>query len=116
MKSATLAEIVVAALEELKAANIHLLDVRALTTIADYMIVASGRSARQVRALAEHVDEVVRRHGIRPLGTEGLAGAEWVLIDLGDVIVHAMQPATRDFYQLEKLWEMPAHASRPAQS
>ena len=106
-----LADLVIAALEELKAVNIRLLDVRALTTITDYMIVASGRSARQVRALAEHVDGIVREHGIRPLGIEGLDASEWVLIDLGDVIVHTMQPVTREFYQLEKLWEVPAHAS-----
>ena len=107
MKSEKLADLVVAALEDVKAVNIRQLDVRKLTSIADYMIVASGRSARQVRALAENVVDAARVQGIKPIGIEGMEASEWILIDLGDVIVHTMQPATREFYQLEKLWETP---------
>ncbi len=99
-----LSELIVKALEDLKADNIRVLDVRGMTSITDYMIVASGRSNRQVRAMADKVIEAARVAGIKPLGVEGQERCEWVLIDLGDVVVHAMQPATRDFYQLERLW------------
>jgi ribosome-associated protein len=75
-----------------------------MTSITDYMIVASGRSNRQVRALADKVVEATATVGVKPLGIEGQEPGEWILIDLGDVVVHTMQPATRDFYQLEKLW------------
>ena len=111
MKAATLARLVVDALEDVKATNIRVLKVGELTTITDYMIVASGRSGRQVRALAERVAEAAKQRGIRPLGIEGAETSEWILIDLGDVIVHAMQPATREFYQLEKLWEAPLQSA-----
>ncbi len=99
-----LADSMIAALEDLKADNVRLLDVRDLTSMTDYMIIGSGRSNRQVRAMADRAIEEARKLGIRPLGTEGYQGGEWVLVDLGDVIVHAMHPLTRAFYQLEKLW------------
>jgi ribosome-associated protein len=104
MSSKELADLVVTALEDVKAENIQVIDVRDKTNITDYMIVASGRSNRQVRALAEHVVEAAKHASVRALGVEGQEQSEWVLVDLGDVVVHAMQPATRDFYQLEKLW------------
>jgi ribosome-associated protein len=91
-------------LEDLKADNISVLDVREMTSITDYMIVASGRSNRQVKAMADRVMEDAKAAGIQPLGVEGKEQGDWVLVDLGDVVVHAMQPATRDFYQLERLW------------
>ncbi|MEN8219385.1 MAG: ribosome silencing factor [Pseudomonadota bacterium] len=90
------------ALEDKKAIDIKVLDVRKISSITDFMIVATGNTARQVIALAKHVVEKAKAHGHRPLGEEG--GSEWALVDLGDVIVHIMQPETRDFYQLEKLW------------
>ncbi len=105
IESETLRDIALAALNEIKALDVRVLDVRALTDITDFMIVASGRSNRQVRALAEEVMEQATARGVRPLGVEGLDQAEWVLVDLGDVVVHVMQPATRDFYQLERLWD-----------
>ncbi len=108
MESDALTEIVVGALDELKSQDIRVLDVRKMTTITDVMVIATGRSSRQVQAMADKVREVAKANGVQPLGIEGHQEAEWVLIDLGDVIVHAMQPATRDFYQLEKLWEAPA--------
>lgn len=92
------------ALQDLKASDIKILDVRKLTSIADFMIIASGRSNRQLRAMADRVIETAKQHGMEIFGVEGQKEGEWVLIDLGDIIVHAMQPAVREYYQLEKLW------------
>jgi len=92
------------ALQELKAVDIQILDVSGLTTVTDTMIIASGNSDRQIRALADNVVKRAKENGIRPLGVEGESEAEWVLVDLGDVIVHLMRPDTRAYYQLEKLW------------
>ena len=104
MQSESLSRLVIRALEDLKATDITTLDVRKQTDITDYMIIASGRSARQVVALAEKVILEAKRAGVRPLGVEGLKEGEWVLVDLCDVVVHVMQPATRELYLLEKLW------------
>ncbi len=95
------------ALEDMKAVNIKVLDVRGLTDVADTMIVASGTSDRHVRAIAENVVVNAKAAGRRPLGTEGRQDAEWVLIDLQDVLVHVMLPRVREFYALEQLWEAP---------
>ncbi len=92
------------ALEDLKAEDVLSLDVRDLTTVTDYMLIATGTSGRHVRALADEVQEQARAGGVRTLGTEGMDSAEWVLIDLGDVLVHIMQREARAFYDLEKLW------------
>ncbi|MBI2801374.1 MAG: ribosome silencing factor [Gammaproteobacteria bacterium] len=100
------------ALDDGKAVDIKVLDVRKLTSMADYMVVATGRSSRQVRALAEHVAEAARELKNRPLGMEGEEASEWILVDLGDVIVHVMQAETREFYQLEKLWGAPKPRAR----
>jgi len=99
-----LREQVIAALEARKALDVQVLDVRELTDITDFMVIASGRSGRQVVAIAESVIEQAKALAWDLLGTEGLPHGEWVLIDLCDVVVHVMQPETRDFYQLEKLW------------
>ena len=93
------------ALAELKAKDVVRIDVRELTGVTDYMIIASGGSNRQVGALADNVIEKVKEVGLRPLGIEGKESGEWVLVDLGDIVVHIMQPATRQFYDLEKLWQ-----------
>ena len=103
-QSKSLRQLAVDALEDLKAVDILVLDVRELSNFTDYMIIASGRSARQVAALAENVVVKAKQAGEPPLGVEGMRGGEWVLVDLGDVVVHVMQPDVREFYQLEKLW------------
>ena len=95
------------ALEDMKAVNIRLLDVRSLTDVADTMIVASGTSDRHVRAIAENVVVQAKAAGRRPLGTEGKQDGEWVLVDLQDLLVHVMLPRVREFYALEQLWELP---------
>ena len=107
-RAAGLCKIVVNALEDLKAFDIKILDVRKLTSITDRMIIASGNSSRQVSALADNVIEAAKERGIRPLGVEGVLDGDWALVDLGDVVVHIMRPAIRDYYQLEKLWAVPS--------
>lgn len=86
------------------AENIVLLDVRALTSIADYFVICSGTTERQVRAIAREVLEVLDKEGITPLHDEGLTDSCWVLLDYGEVIVHIFTPAERDYYRLERLW------------
>lgn len=102
----TLSELIVAILADLKAIDINCLDVTHLTSITDHMIFASGRSDRHVRAIAEALIERAKEAGYVPLGIEGLAGAEWVLVDFADAIVHVMLPKTREFYDIEKLWDI----------
>jgi ribosome-associated protein len=114
MQPEQLADLVVEALDDIKAFDIRAIDVRPLTTMTDFMVIATGRSDRQVRALADSVVQKARAAGVRPLGVEGENSGEWVLIDLGDVIVHAMQADARDFYQLEKLWDPSNRSGRPA--
>ena len=97
--------IVLAALEDAKANNVRQLDVRRLTDITDWMVVASGTSTRHVLALADHVRIQVKAQGLSPIGTEGETSSDWVLLDYGDVVVHLMLPDTRGFYDLEGLWD-----------
>ena len=106
MQLEALRKIVIDALEELKAQNLTVLDVRGIASFTDLMVVASGTSTRQVKALADKVTEKCRLAGVRPLGVEGEQEAEWVLVDLGDVIVHVMLPRVREFYALERLWSV----------
>jgi len=104
--SVALTALALAALEDLKAVDIKVLNVRDLTTIADAMVICTGTSNRHVKSLAENVVDVAKQKGYRPLGIEGLGEGEWVLVDLNGVLVHVMQAQTRLFYQLEKLWDM----------
>jgi ribosome-associated protein len=104
MKPERLARIAVTALEDIKARDIVVLNTTKLTTLFDRMIIASADSSRQTRALATHVVEKAEQAGAPVQGVEGEAAAEWILIDLGTVIVHVMQPAARHYYNLEELW------------
>jgi len=106
MPAADLARLVVQSLEDLKAQDVRVLDVTALTSIMDVMVIASGTSNRHVKALSESVLEAAKAAGVQPLGVEGDATSDWILVDLGDVVVHVMLPRTRSFYNLEKLWSV----------
>lgn len=113
MNSEQLSELVIDALEEVKGRDIVRLDVRDMTTVTDYMVVASGTSNRHVKALAEAVAVKAKQAGHKPNGMEGEEGSEWVLLDLGDTLVHVMLPRVREFYNLEKLWSLrPAREQR----
>jgi ribosome-associated protein len=105
-----LSAVVTAALDDLKANNVTVLDVRGLTSMADTIVIASGTSDRHVKSLAGRVLERAREAGFRSLGVEGERDGEWVLVDLQDVIVHVMLPRVREFYGLEKLWDVRAGA------
>jgi ribosome silencing factor RsfS/YbeB/iojap len=105
---AALRSVVLGALDDMKALEVKVLDVRGLTDIADYMVIASGTSDRHVRSTAQRVVEKTKAAGYRPHGCEGLKDADWVLIDLHEMIVHIMLPRVREFYGLEKLWDMSA--------
>jgi ribosome-associated protein len=115
MQPEELSQLATKALDDMKAEEIKVLDVRNLTDVTDFMIIASGRSNRHVRSMADKVIEAAKAAGIHPLGVEGQEQGEWALVDLGDVVVHAMQPATRDFYQLEKLWSEIGEARKRSQ-
>lgn len=106
MKEDEIADLAVNALEDLKGVDITRIDVRGITTIADWMIIASGTSDRHVKSLAERVQRNAKDVGLDVIGVEGELEGEWVLVDLGAVIVHVMQPRSREFYALEKLWRM----------
>jgi ribosome-associated protein len=109
---------VVAALEDIKAREIQVYDVAHLTHLFDRVIIASADSNRQLRAIASNVSEKTKAAGGRVYGVEGQDGGEWVLVDLGDIVVHIMQPAVRTHYNLEELWDQPkprrARAKRSA--
>jgi ribosome-associated protein len=99
-----LLDIVLTSLNDGKAIDIDLYDVKKLTSMSDYILIASGRSRRQVSALAEKLIQTVKENKYETLGIEGKTEGEWVLVDLGDIIVHIMHPSSREYYQLEKLW------------
>lgn len=105
MDNQQLLQLVDNALSELKAKDLVVMDVREQTSVTDYMVVASGTSNRQVVALSNNLVEKAKEAGVQPLGVEGKEAGEWVLVDLGSVVVHIMQPATREFYDLERLWQ-----------
>jgi ribosome-associated protein len=108
MNSEQLCTLIIDALDDVKAKDIVTLDVRRMTTVTDYMIVASGTSSRHVKALVDNVAEKARAAGCRPIGIEGEEGGEWILLDLQDALVHVMLPTVREFYNLEKLWSLGA--------
>ena len=102
----SLKTVVIDALADMKALEVKVLDVRGLTDIADFMVIASGTSDRHVRSVAQRVVEKTKEAGFRPHGVEGQQDSDWVLIDLNEMIVHVMLPRVREFYGLEKLWDM----------
>jgi len=106
MHSEELLELAQTSLEDLKAKDIRVVDVRNMTSVTDYLLLASGTSGRHVRSIADTLIQSAKQAGERPLGVEGQDAGEWVLIDLNDVIVHVMQPRTREFYKLEDLWAL----------
>ncbi|HET7306858.1 MAG TPA: ribosome silencing factor [Gammaproteobacteria bacterium] len=114
MTADDLKDLAVKALDDLKAVDIKVLDVRGATAITDMMVIASGTSDRHVRALARAVLDAARGAGAKPLGVEGEQGGEWVLLDLNDIVVHVMLPRMREFYNLEKLWSVDIRAPRLA--
>ncbi|NIW23218.1 MAG: ribosome silencing factor [Gammaproteobacteria bacterium] len=106
VSSESIGDLVVEVLDDLKAQSVLRLDVRHLTSMTDIMIISSGRSARHVRAVAQALLERCEAAGLKPIGVEGEDGGEWVLVDLGDVVAHIMIPSVREFYALEKLWDI----------
>ena len=113
---AELRDVVLAALEDMKAVDTVVLDVRGKTGITDVMVVASANSSRHVKAIADRVGEDAKKHNMRPLGVEGEDSAEWVLVDLGDVVVHVMIPKMRELYRLERIWGFDASEDEASQS
>ena len=107
MRLNKLQKIAVAALEEIKALDIQVLDVRKLTSMCDSMIIASAQSTRQVKSIALNVRDRMKDAGASIIGVEGEEASEWVLVDCGDIVVHVMQPAVRAHYKLEELWTEP---------
>lgn len=104
MELEELQALVIRVLDDMKAQDVRVLDVRGKSTITDVMVIATGTSTRHVKSLADNVAVQAKNAGEQPLGTEGERDSEWMLVDLNDVVVHVMTPATRDFYNLEKLW------------
>ncbi|MGH8161489.1 MAG: ribosome silencing factor [Gammaproteobacteria bacterium] len=104
--SRDLADAVVAALGEVKAVNVMVLDLRGKTSFADWFVIASGNSARHLATMKRAVLELAHKRRLRPLGVEGEENADWQLIDLADCVVHLMRPETRAFYDLERLWSV----------
>ena len=111
MQAEELRDFVVATLEDMKAQDIRVLDVRDKTSITDFFIIASGTSDRHVKSTAEAVAFKAKQAGEIPLGAEGVSDGEWALIDLNGIVVHVMQAKVRDFYQLERLWSVDVPAA-----
>ena len=105
MRLNKLQQTAVTALEDIKASDIKVLDVRKLTSFYDTLIIASAESNRQAKALAHHVRDKLKEAGATVIGVEGEEAGEWVLVDCGDIVVHVMQPAVRSYYNLEELWD-----------
>lgn len=105
-----ISRLAVDALDDLKGLDPVVIDVRDMSSVMDFLVIASGSSSRHVKSLAENVVTKAKERGVRPMGVEGEGPGEWVLVDFGDVVVHVMQPATRSFYDLERLWSAPVAA------
>lgn len=99
-----LLKIVESSLDDDKAEDIVSIDLRGKSSIADYMVIATGRSSRQLAAMAQHLDEKLHKLGVKDVAVEGKTQGDWVLLDGGDVVVHLFRPEVREFYNLEKMW------------
>ena len=104
MQTSALYDLAIDALEEIKGVDIRTLQVADKTSVTDIMVIVTGNTSRQVKSLAQNLVAKAKQAGCPPIGVEGEAHGEWVLVDLGDIVVHIMQPEIRDFYNLEKLW------------
>ena len=111
LSSEALLDIILTSLEDDKAEEIVKIDLRGKSSMADYMVIASGRSTRQVSAISDHLADMLKQEHGRASKIEGKDAGDWVLIDTGDVIVHVFRPEVREFYQLEKMWQTPARAA-----
>lgn len=111
-----LKQLILTTLEDMKAEDVIELDVNGKTSVTDLLIIASGTSSRHVKSIASNVAMEAKKHGKKPLGIEGEAQGEWVLVDLGDIVVHVMQPHVRQFYDLEKLWSFDEPSEAAAES
>lgn len=114
MTPENLRNLVVEALDDLKGQDLLALDVSGASSFTDWMVLASGTSGRHVKSLVDSVTDAAKAAGVPVVGVEGQADLEWVLVDLGDVVVHVMQSEARQFYDLERLWNLPATSSSPA--
>lgn len=112
METEQIKALVVDALDDMKAQQITILDVRGQTSVTDWMVIATGTSNRHVNAVISNVSEKAKAAGLRPQGTEGRSSSDWVLLDLVDVVVHVMTDQARHFYDLERLWGEPESASQ----
>lgn len=104
MQTEQLIEKVQTILDDMKARDLVVIDVKGKSSVTDYMMIASGTSRRHVLSMADEVLQKVKEMGIKPMGSEGQEGGDWVLVDLGDIVVHVMMPDARSFYDLERLW------------
>ena len=104
LNNAELNALVISALDDLKAQDVVVLDVMALSDVMVTLVIATGTSSRHVKSLAGNVVDEVKKQGLRPIGIEGLEASDWVLVDYGSVVVHVLLPQARKFYDLEKLW------------
>ena len=104
MQTEQLIEKVQTLLDDMKARDLVVIDVKGKSSVTDYMVIASGTSRRHVLSMADEVLQKVKQLGVMPMGSEGQEGGEWVLVDLGDIVVHVMMPDARSFYDLERLW------------
>lgn len=111
MKPADLKSLIVKSLDGDKAVDIEIIDLKGQSSLADYMVVASGTSSRHIVALAAKLRDRLEARGVKQIRSEGISQGNWVVVDAGDVIVHLFRPEVREFYNIEKMWKMPAGAS-----
>lgn len=114
MELEQLKELILASLDDMKAQDVHIIDVRGKSSITDVMVIASGTSDRHVKSIAEAAALRAKDAGVIPLGIEGLQQGEWALVDLNSVVLHVMLPRVRDYYQLERLWSVDHHHPKVA--